>query len=272
MVHCLYCCTSGLASCPGTCRNWLTGSRRATPRTVEPLALEGAPAFEQDRLPWVTARPGQPGCRPLDGLRVMKLRHAAPSAAAAAALDAIGLAWPPKTGDVTSTKSVLAVRRQSEETVALGPDAPAFDTLLRAAAPGRHADATALDLSHGIAVIELDGPRLDEWLCHLVGARAIPTAAGRASRVRLTDITVLVVRLANDRLWLVVDRSQCLYFATGCPSPTRARSNPPGLLPHGGCTAPCAHHTLPGRFRHRRCSVVGTGLGRGHNHREFALR
>lgn len=180
---------------------------------VEPLALAGAQAFEQDRLPWVMAGPGQPGCCRLDGLRVLTLRHAAPAAAAEAALEAIGLALPTKTGDVTSTEGIHAIRRQPEETLILGPDAPVFDRLLAAVPPGRHADVVALDLSHGLAVIELDGPRLDGWLSHLVDVQAIPTAPGQASRGRLIDIAVLMLRLAPDRLWLVVDRSLCPYLA-----------------------------------------------------------
>lgn len=180
---------------------------------VEPLALAGAPAFEQDRIPWVTAGPGQPGCRRLDGLRVVTLRHTESPAAAAAALEDIGLALPPKTGDLTSTGGLHAVHRQPEETLVLGPDAPVFDALLGALPPGRHADAVALDLSHGLAVIELGGPHLDDWLSHLVDVQAIPTAPGRASRGRLVDIAVLMVRLAPDRLWLVVDRSLCPYLA-----------------------------------------------------------
>lgn len=180
---------------------------------VEPLALAGAPAFDQDRNLWVTVGPGQTGCRRLDGLRVLTLRHAAPSTAAEATLGAIGLTLPPKTGDVSSAGALHAIRRQPEETLVLGPDAPGLDRLLDAAPPGRHADAVALDLSHGVAVIELEGPRLDDWLSHLVDVQAIPTVPGRASRGRLIDIAALMLRLAPDRLWLVVDRALCPYLA-----------------------------------------------------------
>lgn len=180
---------------------------------VEALTA-GHSAFDQDRHPWVAATSGLPVCRRVDGLRVLSLRHAAGSAALAVALQAQGLAVPAATGDVTAAPGGLhAVRRQPEETIVVGADAQGADALLAALAPAPGRDAQALDLSHGLAVIALEGPRIDEWLSHLVDALAIPYERARATRTRLGDVAVLLLRLESDCCWLVADRSLMPYLA-----------------------------------------------------------
>jgi heterotetrameric sarcosine oxidase gamma subunit len=105
----------------------------------------------------------------------------------------------------------LIARLQPEEAVVIGPPGAIIDALLAALAPGPASEAIAIDLTHGALVIALEGPRLDEWLAHLVDAAALPRAAGRCCRCRFVDVPALLVRLAAERLWLVVDRALAPY-------------------------------------------------------------
>lgn len=88
----------------------------------------------------------------------------------------------------------------------LGRNAKPLQLLLADLASGKHNAALAVDLSEAVAVLELRGPALDEWLAHLVDANAIPHEPGRVSRCRLADVPAMLLRLEADRLWLVVDR------------------------------------------------------------------
>ncbi|GAB2601119.1 hypothetical protein GCM10027034_37880 [Ramlibacter solisilvae] len=94
----------------------------------------------------------------------------------------------------------------------LGESATAISDLLTALTPGRVPNAMAIDMTHGLGTVELHGPRLDGWLARLVDQSAIPTE-GRASRCRLVDIPVLLLRPATDSLRLVADRSLFPYVA-----------------------------------------------------------
>src|SRR6185436_12979584 len=55
-------------------------------------------AFLQDMFPWVARTPDAPGCRRLQGARVVTLRHLAASPAARDAVQRCGLPWPDATG------------------------------------------------------------------------------------------------------------------------------------------------------------------------------
>jgi heterotetrameric sarcosine oxidase gamma subunit len=173
--------------------------------------------FTQDRKPWIAPAGARPGCRRLEGVRIVVVRHRAGSSAARAAVTASGLAWPVATGDVAAAaaaEGLFVVRRQPEEALVIGPPVPAFDMLLAALAPGCASAAVALELSDGMVVVALEGPRLDDWLARLVDALAIPRTPGKATRTRLADVAVLLVRLDADRLWLVADRSLAPYLAS----------------------------------------------------------
>ena len=91
-------------------------------------------------------------------------------------------------------------------------DAAAIDRLLAALVPGRAADALAFGLTHGLGVVQLHGPRLDDWLAHVVDASAIP-APGGASRCRLVDIAVVLLRPAADSVRVIADRALFPYLA-----------------------------------------------------------
>ncbi len=182
---------------------------------VDTLAI-GANTFAQDRTPWLPRAGGLPGCRRVEAMHVVTVRHRAGSELARDALAVHGLEWPEATGDVGKAQpedTMRVVRLQPEELVVVGAHSPAIDGLLAALSPGRAADAVAIDVSDGAAVVELEGPSLDPWLAHLVDALAIPRHPGRATRARMADIAVMLVRVDEERLWLVADRSLASYVA-----------------------------------------------------------
>ena len=183
---------------------------------VEPLKLH-AGAFAQDSQPWPAPQARRPGCQRVEGMGLVTLRHRSGSQAARELVAAQGLPWPEHTGEMVgdlSGNGVLLLRRQPEEVVVIAPHAhPALAALTATLTPGQSSEVAAIDLSHGTVLVALEGPQLDDWLAHLVDVSAIPTTIGRASRTRLADIAVLLVRLASDRIWLVADRAVSPYLA-----------------------------------------------------------
>ena len=187
---------------------------------LEPLKLH-AGAFAQDSHPWPAPRAGQPGCRRVDGLGLVTLRHRSGSPVARGLVAAQGLPWPEHTGQMVGDLSghgLLLVRCQPEEVVVIAASShPALADLSATLAPSRSSDVVAIDLSHGLVVVALEGPQLHDWLAHLVDATAIPmtisTATGRASRTRLADIAVMLLRMAPQCVWLVADRAVSPYLA-----------------------------------------------------------
>ena len=181
---------------------------------AEPLALD-PDAFAEDGPAWPGRAANRPGARRVDGSRVVTVRHAAGSRAAEDAVRALGLAWPRSIGDSTLREEdgTCVVRRHPGECLLVGTDASVQDALLDALAPGRAADAFAVDLSHGIVVVVIEGPHLDEWMARLVDAGALPRTPGRAAHARMIDIAVGLLRLADDRLWLFADRPLAPYIA-----------------------------------------------------------
>ena len=185
----------------------------------EPLAPH-AGSFAQDSHAWAAPSCVRPGCRPLQGISVITLRHAPDSGTARQAIASRGWAWPEATGDLhdelgpwTAAKGPLLVRRHSGEVLIFGAEASAQQQLLATLRPGMTSDAAAIDLSHGMTVIALEGPQLDEWLARLVDAAAVPRVAGRACRTRLADLAVWLLRLAPDLVWLAANRAVLSYLA-----------------------------------------------------------
>lgn len=161
------------------------------------------------------AAPGLPGCRELQGLLVAGVRHVAGDGTAAEALAAIGLHGLPPPGVLAAAAGdggPWLAWRAPQESVLLSLDAAPVRTLLRALEPGRSETAMAVDLGDAMAAYELHGPRIDDWLAHLVDADSIPREAGRATRARLIDVTVMLLRLAPERLWLLGDRPIAAYL------------------------------------------------------------
>lgn len=181
---------------------------------VEPLRTTGSP-FLQGVAHWVDARHGWPGARRLDSMRIVAVRHfddpeatKAPRAAFAKA----GIAWPERTSQLESSNGLLAARRHPGEVILVGEAETQLQHLLAEMRPGRNATSLAIDLTHGMGVVELHGTALDEWLAHAVDRTGIP-AQGHASRCRLADVAVLLMRPAHARMLLVADRSLFPYLA-----------------------------------------------------------
>jgi heterotetrameric sarcosine oxidase gamma subunit len=99
------------------------------------------------------------------------------------------------------------------EALLLTKDAQLASALLAALRPAPGALACALDLSAGTLVVEMKGANVEALLSRLVDAQALPSDAGRASRMRLVDIAAVVWRDAADRAGLLVDRAHGHYLA-----------------------------------------------------------
>jgi heterotetrameric sarcosine oxidase gamma subunit len=97
--------------------------------------------------------------------------------------------------------------RSPTEWLLVATSDPVADDVLRALTPGRHRAACAIDQSAGVATVALEGEAIDALLSRLIDANAIPREAGHGTRARLGDIAVTIVRRAQDRAWLVADRS-----------------------------------------------------------------
>lgn len=161
------------------------------------------------------AAPGLPGCRELQGLHVATVRHFAGDDTAARALAAIGLHGLPTPGVLAAAagdSGPWLAWRAPQESLLLSLAAAPVRTLLQALEPSRSETAMTADLGDAVAACELHGPRIDDWLAHLVDADAIPRVAGRATRARLIDVPVMLLRLAPERLWLLGDRPIAAYL------------------------------------------------------------
>jgi hypothetical protein len=153
---------------------------------------------------------GLPGCRRMCGLTAIAIRHFPGDTSAALAVEAQGLAWPNVPGELVGSDPWL-VWRSPQETIALASAAEPLRSLASALAPSQSESAMAVDQSDAVAVFELHGSRLDDWLAHLVDATAIPREPGLCSRCRLADVAVLLLRLESGRIWLLTDGPVATY-------------------------------------------------------------
>jgi hypothetical protein len=160
----------------------------------------------------IKAESGQSGCRQLSGFTALTIRHFDGDNSAREAVMAQGLSWSEVPGSLSASEPWLAWR-SPQETLALGFQPEKLQGLLTALAPGRSETAVAVDLSESLAVFELHGVLLDVWLSHLVDALSIPRQAGQVRRCRLADISVLLLRLDPERVWLVADRPIAPYLS-----------------------------------------------------------
>ena len=74
--------------------------------------------------------------------------------------------------------------------------------------PANFAVYTALLRPHDrIMGLDLHGPQVDALLKRLLAAASLPREAGQATRVRLVDVPVTLVRFGEHHLWLLADCS-----------------------------------------------------------------
>ena len=159
----------------------------------------------------IVAQAGLPGCRAVQRCTAITIRHADGDASAREAVQQQGLTWPEQPGSLTGADPWLAWRSPSE-IIALGLQTQRLTPLLEVLAAGRSESALAAGISEALAVFELHGPMLDEWLAHLVDSTSIPRQTGRATRARMAESAVMLLRFASDRVWLVADASIALYI------------------------------------------------------------
>lgn len=159
----------------------------------------------------IKAEPGRPGCRLLAGVYAVTIRHFPDDNRAQGAVQEAGLVWPDSPCQLTGDDPWMAWR-SPQEMLLIGSRHEPEHAVLQSLAPGRSDSAVALDLSEALAVFELHGPQIDDWLSHLVDALAIPRQSGRVTRCRLADVSVLLLRLDPERVWLVADRPTAPYL------------------------------------------------------------
>lgn len=149
--------------------------------------------------------------RQLSGYTAITIRHFRGDLSAFAAVKAQSLDWPQAPGALTGVDPWLAWRGPGE-VIAVGMNEKPLQEVLKALAPGQSLTAMTADLSEALAVFELVGPGLDAWLAHLVDANSIPGSAGHATRCRLADGAVILLRLEAQRIWLLADKPIAPYI------------------------------------------------------------
>jgi heterotetrameric sarcosine oxidase gamma subunit len=179
----------------------------------EALLVRTDSAFAQDLFSWVREGSLTPGARRLDGIRVVVVRHTYDGAQVSTAFEAAtNLPWPLRTRELRSSERLSAMRCHPGEVLVVGEDESRVQQLMQEFSPGRTNQVVAIDLSHGMGVVELRGPRLDEWLAHVIDQSAIPDV-GCATRCRLADLAVHLLRPAADCIRVVADRAAFPYLA-----------------------------------------------------------
>ena len=146
-------------------------------------------------------------------MHVVSLRTLEPQDAQwMAALRAAGIHELPRPGCFTGG-DLRAVWSRPTECLALTQDATAASVLLDLLRPGAMALGCAVDRTSGAIAIELRGPGIERLLARLVDASAIPMASGQATRARMVDIAVHLLRIEDQQLWLLTDRAHADYLA-----------------------------------------------------------
>ena len=153
--------------------------------------------------------------RRLEPMSVIALRHL-PGAgeALAAALRAAGIMDIPVPGQALGNgqgPGTWALWRSPSEITLLARERTTADAAMAALAA--EPLTCALDQTDGILALELQGTRVDELLQRLVNSPSLSVQPGSATRTRLADIAVTLVRERPDTLWLLADRSHEFYMA-----------------------------------------------------------
>jgi heterotetrameric sarcosine oxidase gamma subunit len=146
-------------------------------------------------------------------MHVVSLRTLEPQATQwMAALRAAGIHELPRPGCFTGG-DLRAVWSRPMECLALTQDATAASVLLDLLRPGATALGCAVDRTPGVIAIEFCGPGIERLLARLVDASAIPMAPGQATRARMVDVGVHLLRIEDEQLWLLCDRPHVDYLA-----------------------------------------------------------
>ena len=178
---------------------------------LEPVAPSSPPG-----LSWRAALPPATSALRVslaDGLRVLVFRHLAGGAAGTdEVLAAHGLPSLPAPG-MCLGNDPWQVWTGPTESLLLTSDDDLADGVVAALHPGCHRLACVLDQSAGWLAFDLLGAGVDALLSHLLDASAIPKQAGLGARARCMDIRTVVMRVASDRVLLVVEAPHGSYAA-----------------------------------------------------------
>ena len=153
---------------------------------------------------------GPVSVRKMETLVVIALRHLPEAdAALVTALRAVGISAAPDPGQVLG-QNPWALWRSPSEVILLATHREHTDAAVAAMVDTPL--ACAVDQSDGVLALELQGPQLDDLLLRLVDSRSLPRSPGTASRARVVDIAVTLVRHESDRLWMLTERPQADYL------------------------------------------------------------
>lgn len=158
-----------------------------------------------------TAIAATAGCSLLAGAGVAVIHQIGGGNQAADTVRELGMPWPAGPLELVGDDRCRLAWRSPTETVVIARDPASLRPLLTVLEPGRDGLAFALEVSEAMAVVELTGVRLDEWLARLVDASAIPRDPGSASPARFADVSVHLLRLGADRAWLLAERPLLPY-------------------------------------------------------------
>ena len=153
---------------------------------------------------------GPVSVRKMETLVVIALRHLPEAdAALVTALRAVGISAAPNPGQVLG-QNPWALWRSPSEVILLATHRKHADAAVVAMVDTPL--ACAVDQTDGVLALELQGPQLDDLLLRLVDSRSLPRSRGTASRARLADIAITLVRHESDRLWMLAERPQAHYL------------------------------------------------------------
>ena len=162
---------------------------------------------------------GTVAIRSLEPLHVLALRHLPGGAQAIAqALRPLGIDTLPAAGRHASSAAGAAGpcvlwHSPSEWTLVSTDPHPVQMVEQALQASALQGQACAANLSDGVMGLDLHGPLIDALLMRLIDAASLPRESGQATRARLVDVPVTLVRFCDHHLWLLADRSHAHYIA-----------------------------------------------------------
>jgi hypothetical protein len=90
--------------------------------------------------------------------------------------------------------------------------ASACETELARLAPGVLPGIAAFEITDGVDILELASARLDDWLCGVADAAALPRHASESAICRAGDVSVTIIRRGPATSWIVVERPSSAYL------------------------------------------------------------
>ena len=145
-------------------------------------------------------------------LHVLSLRTLEPDAPdGVGMLRAAGVQELPPPGAFNGN-AIRVVWSRPTEYLILAEDDASATLVMDALRPGTRALSCAVDRTAGVMGIELRGPGIERLLDRLVDTSATPRLPGQATRTRLVDIGVHLLRLDEGRLWVLADRAHADYL------------------------------------------------------------